>query len=80
MANITMRACTTVLVLVAAVVVSATSAADISVHEDAELTKPLQPGSAVPSACVKTVSGEPIDLASQLRENGALLVFYRGGW
>jgi hypothetical protein len=29
---------------------------------------------------VANLSGEAIDLAQTVREQGALLVFYRGGW
>jgi len=45
-----------------------------------DAVEPLAPGSRVPSARVVTVRGEPIDLAEQVRDRGALLVFYRGGW
>ena len=45
-----------------------------------DAVQPLAPGSRVPSVQVVTVQGEAIDLAKQLREQGALLVFYRGGW
>jgi uncharacterized lipoprotein YmbA len=45
-----------------------------------EAVEPLAPGSRVPSARVVTVRGEPIDLAEQVRDRGALMVFYRGGW
>jgi hypothetical protein len=45
-----------------------------------DAVEPLAPGSRVPSARVVTARGEPIDLAEQVRERGALLVFYRGGW
>lgn len=54
--------------------------AEAPVYPNAESTKPLQTGAKVPSACVQTVSGESVDLANQVRETGALLVFYRGGW
>jgi hypothetical protein len=50
------------------------------VYEAPAAVEPLAPGSRVPSARVVTVRGEPIDLAEQVREQGALLVFYRGGW
>ncbi|MBW2400405.1 MAG: hypothetical protein JRG80_14175 [Deltaproteobacteria bacterium] len=50
------------------------------VYEAADAVQPLAPGSRVPSVQVVTMRGEPIDLAKQLRERGALLVFYRGGW
>lgn len=60
--------------------VSGISAAESVVYPNAEATKPLQAGASVPSACVQTVEGESLDLASTLRGTGALLVFYRGGW
>jgi hypothetical protein len=50
------------------------------VYEAPDAVEPLAPGSRVPSARVVTVRGEPIDLAEQVRDRGALLVFYRGGW
>lgn len=45
-----------------------------------EAVQPLPPGSRVPSATVRGVAGEPLDLAALVAERGALLVFYRGGW
>lgn len=50
------------------------------VHPDAASVRPLAPGARVPSATVRTVAGEPVDLAAAVRDRGALLVFYRGGW
>jgi hypothetical protein len=50
------------------------------VYDAAGAVEPLAPGSRVPSTRVVTVGGEPVDLAEQLRDRGALLVFYRGGW
>jgi hypothetical protein len=50
------------------------------VYAAPDAVEPLAPGSRVPSARVATVDGEPIDLAAQVRDRGALLVFYRGGW
>lgn len=58
----------------------APAAAENVVHPDAESVRPLQPGASVPSATVRTLEGDPIDLADLVREQGALLVFYRGGW
>jgi hypothetical protein len=52
--------------------------ADVAAAPDAVV--PLAPGQAVPSAPIRTVSGEAADLAELVREQGALLVFYRGGW
>jgi peroxiredoxin len=50
------------------------------VYATAAEVEPLQPGSRVPSASVTSVKGETVDLAELVRERGALLVFYRGGW
>lgn len=58
----------------------AAAAAENVVHPDAESVQPLQPGASVPSAIVHSVEGKPVDLADLVREQGALLVFYRGGW
>ncbi len=57
----------------------AAGAAD-RVYPTAEAVEPLAPGARVPSAPVQTVRGEPANLADLVRERGALLVFYRGGW
>jgi hypothetical protein len=51
-----------------------------TVYASAEAVVPLAPGAAVPSAIVRTVDGEEVDLADVVRDEGALLVFYRGGW
>jgi hypothetical protein len=50
------------------------------VYASAEDVQPLAVGERVPPARVVTVRGEPVDLADVVREHGALLVFYRGGW
>jgi hypothetical protein len=50
------------------------------VYACAEDVQPLAVGERVPSARVVTVGGEPVDLADVVRDHGALLVFYRGGW
>ena len=55
-------------------------AAPGEVHPTAEAVQPLEPGQRVPSVRVRTVDGAPVDLAEAIRGNGALLVFYRGGW
>ena len=68
--------CSTAAILLAAGSVQAES----RVYPNPESVRPLEPGVQVPSASVKTVSGDSIDLAEALREHGALLVFYRGGW
>ena len=49
-------------------------------HRSPESVVPLAPDQVVPSAGVRTVGGEPVDLADLVRDEGALLVFYRGGW
>lgn len=51
-----------------------------TVHASPAEVQPLAPGTEIPSVQVETVRGEPIDLAERVREGGALLVFYRGGW
>ena len=58
---------------------SATAAAD-RVYPTAEAVEPLALGSSVPSVTVSSVSGAPVDLSEVVRDRGALLVFYRGGW
>jgi hypothetical protein len=50
------------------------------VAPNAESIEPIAAGNPVPSATVRTIDGEPLDLASLTRDKGALLVFYRGGW
>jgi hypothetical protein len=50
------------------------------VYASAEEVQPLGVGERVPSVRVVTVRGESVDLADVVRDHGALLVFYRGGW
>jgi hypothetical protein len=50
------------------------------VYASASAVEPLAPGSRVPSVRVETPRGEPVDVADLVRESGALLVFFRGGW
>ena len=57
-----------------------TAHAEPRVAPDAESIRPIEAGSSVPSATVRTLDGEAIDLASLTADRGALLVFYRGGW
>jgi hypothetical protein len=45
-----------------------------------EAAAPRAVGETVPSAGLRAVTGEPADLAELVRDEGALLVFYRGGW
>lgn len=54
--------------------------AENPVHPTPAAVQPLAPGTRVPSVRVATVRGEPVDLAELVRERGALLVFFRGGW
>ena len=64
----------------AALLLAAGAAAGGRVYPAAEAVEPLAPGARVPSVGVQTVLGEPVDLADLVRDQGALLVFYRGGW
>lgn len=57
----------------------ATHASD-AVPPSPESVQPLAVGARVPAVTVEPVTGEPVDLAALVRERGALLVFYRGGW
>ena len=50
------------------------------VYASPEEVEPLAVGARVPSVQVTSVSGERIDLREVVRDHGALLVFYRGGW
>jgi len=65
-----------------AVLLLATGAARAGdrVYPTPNAVEPLAPGTRVPSARVETVRGDPVDLAEVVRNHGALLVFYRGGW
>ena len=66
---------------VAAMLLAAGAAhAQGKVYPTPQAVEPLAPGARVPSVRVETVRGEPVALADRVRENGALLVFYRGGW
>jgi len=68
------------LTVIATPLFTATAGAGAKVYDSPEAVKPLQPGARVPSVQVAPVRGEPIDLTERVREQGALLVFYRGGW
>lgn len=59
---------------------AAVAGAEDRVYPSPEAVQPLQPGSLVPAVRVESVAGERVDLAEQVQEHGALLVFYRGGW
>ncbi len=50
------------------------------VYSTADAVEPLAVGAQVPRAPVKTVTGAPADLMKVVGDDGALLVFYRGGW
>jgi len=50
------------------------------VYPNPESVEPLEAGAQVPSVEVATLDGDPVDLAEALRDRGALLVFFRGGW
>ena len=54
--------------------------AEDRVYPTASAVEPLAPGTRVPSARLKTVSGDPVELREVVDKRGALLVFYRGGW
>ena len=60
--------------------VALTASAEPEAYPSAEAVKPLAVGRSVPQVAVRSVVGEPVDLAELVRERGALLVFYRGGW
>ena len=51
-----------------------------AVYDQPEKVEPLAPGSALPTAGLQTVAGGPVALTDLVRDQGALLVFYRGGW
>ena len=54
--------------------------AENPVYPNAEATRPLQPGASVPPVAVRALDGSTADLSKLVRDTGALLVFYRGGW
>ena len=58
----------------------ASSEEALPVYPNAESVRPLAVGQTVPSAEVRTIDGESVDLATLVADRGALLVFYRGGW
>ncbi|MGH0032043.1 MAG: hypothetical protein ACQGVC_19805 [Myxococcota bacterium] len=63
-----------------ALILAAAATAEGRVHPDPQSVEPLAVGARVPSATVRSVEGEPVDLAGVVKDAGALLVFYRGGW
>lgn len=50
------------------------------IYPNAESVEPRAVGAKVPSAALRSLDGDPVDLAKLVSETGALLVFYRGGW
>jgi hypothetical protein len=62
------------------ILIAGLATAKDSVYQNAEAVQPLQPGAAVPSVSVRAVDGSTVDLPNIVRQSGALLVFYRGGW
>jgi len=50
------------------------------VYPTPEAVEPLAPGTKVPAVRVETVRGDPVELLEVMRNRGALLVFFRGGW
>lgn len=63
-----------------ALLLASGAAAQDRVYPSPEAVEPLAAGQPVPSVQVETVGGDAIDLAEVVRNQGALLVFYRGGW
>ena len=66
--------------IVAALITAGPAFAEGPVYSSAEAVRPLAAGARVPSARVESLDGDPVDLAEVVRNHGALLVFYRGGW
>lgn len=50
------------------------------VPSKAEDTNPLEKGAAVPQVTLHDVDGNPVDLAAKVKDNPAVLIFYRGSW
>ena len=65
---------------VALAVTLAMAASAQTTYSSPEAAVPRAAGQVVPSARVQSVTGESVDLADLVRDEGALLVFYRGGW
>lgn len=70
-----LRHATALLVLSA---LAATAAAALA--PSAESARPLAVGTKVPAAALRTMQGEPADLARLLDGKPTVLIFYRGGW
>ena len=60
--------------------IAAIATADTPVYPSAEAVRPLQPGTPIPDVTLTTVRGQPFALTRELRDQAAMLVFYRGGW
>jgi hypothetical protein len=69
-----------VIFVVAWMLVSSVGVAADLVYPNAEAVEPLKPGNPVPSVSVQSLDLKSVDLSKVLRDQGALLVFYRGGW
>jgi hypothetical protein len=64
----------------ALIALSAVAGAAGRVYDSAAEVEPLAVGADVPSVRVTSVKGISVDLSALVRDRGALLVFYRGGW
>ena len=59
---------------------AANAESERKVYPNAESVEPRAVGTTLPSADLRNLDGEAVDLAKLVSESGALLVFYRGGW
>ncbi len=59
---------------------AAAAQAEGRVYASPKAVEPRAEGARVPSVQITSVSGERVDLRAVVRDHGALLVFYRGGW
>lgn len=75
-----MRALPLRMSLIAWILVASPVLGEGNVYPNPESVQPLAPGSQVPSAQVWSVDEVGHDLAEIVKDQGALLVFYRGGW
>lgn len=58
----------------------ATSAAEGTIADSAEETKPLEAGVKAPDVAMETLDGETVKLSTLWSEQPVALVFYRGSW
>lgn len=58
----------------------AAASADAAVPNRAEDVTPLDVGQTAPTATLRTVAGESVDLKKRFAERPTALIFYRGGW